>query len=199
MQVQWVREMNCPKLHEAMSSFIVENCRNAESRLIAKVFLNSHIMPYVFLNRKVMKGPKFANAMRTFFCIKFSFKNRALLLELSLVMKPPAGYLSNFFVNRHPRQEILDAFGDRQRCVFIRRFCLVVGRWTFFSWGEANNFVWIVSGIYKVSSAILSATFALEVSSLNARLAPSVPHVLTVPIGIDVGDRKDDIYIVFNV
>ena len=58
----------------------------------------------------------------------------------------------------------------------------------------------VIGGVYKGFLSHLRLPPLLKTwSGFDAGLSPTVPHVLTVPISIDVGDRSDDIFIFFNV
>ena len=60
--------------------------------------------------------------------------------------------------------------------------------------------MWVVSSVNKSAfSHLLLPSLLYKWVGFDAGLPPSVPHVLTVPISIDVGDRSDDIFILFNV
>ncbi len=169
----------------------MEDSRYAEARVVSEVVLDGRVLPGVVLHRQVVQGSKLPDALRTFLGIEFGFENIPLAEELFLTWVPPSRDLGDLFLKRHAAEQILDPKLDGEVGVHVcfLEFCLdrLCGGNRGNALAEADQPEGLVARVDEPGFGHLFQPLGLQIGcGLEAGLPPAVPHVLGIPVRVDV-------------
>ena len=135
--------------------------------------------------------------MRAFFRVELRCKDAALFTEFFFIGIPPTGDLSDFFLQGHAIQQIIQSGFDWQRRVFVGGGILARDAGGCRKADQLKRIVFRINK-HRVGHFFQPALFDQRYG-LNAGLSPAIPHVLGIPIGVDVGNGADHVAILFDV